>query len=295
MDAEKKVRVEQARKLLEEAESMAANLKGTLPRGAYDQVMGFVDPVTDKLEEAQALLFETEGEGTPIPEHLAALPGAAGEEKDEEPELEDGARDFMISKQEIEFRARVVEAGIFRTAADFAGDPIVKAGQANEDQYQLLQSAAVALEAAFGSRQDLELLLRLAEIRILQLEIKRARQVAGIVLQLEPEGESAKKAKEILDRLDSDPTLKDRGKCLIATAACGTPAAAEVRTLRRFRDELLEGHPLGRAMAEAYYRVSPPLARWLDGHPGARPWVRGGLVRPAAAVARLLLPRVEVP
>lgn len=62
--------------------------------------------------------------------------------------------------------------------------------------------------------------------------------------------------------------------CFIATAVYGDPWAPEVCALRRFRDETLETHALGRQFVRMYYRVSPPIADWLAGHPSVARLVR---------------------
>jgi len=75
------------------------------------------------------------------------------------------------------------------------------------------------------------------------------------------------------------------GGCFIATAACGSPLAAEVERLRGFRDAVLAPRPVGRAVVAFYERCSPPLARWIAPRPKVRAVVRALLVRP---LARLL-------
>lgn len=62
-------------------------------------------------------------------------------------------------------------------------------------------------------------------------------------------------------------THKDFGACFIATAVYGDPVAPEVCALRRFRDDQLLPSIWGRAFIRLYYRLSPPLARWLVRHP----------------------------
>jgi hypothetical protein len=68
------------------------------------------------------------------------------------------------------------------------------------------------------------------------------------------------------------------GGCFIATAAYGTPLAHRLDGLRTLRDEHLLQSPLGTAFADAYYRLSPPLAAWIAERPNARATVRLALV-----------------
>jgi hypothetical protein len=72
--------------------------------------------------------------------------------------------------------------------------------------------------------------------------------------------------------------------CCTATAAFGTPMAEELGILRQFRDEELLTNPVGEALVDLYYTVSPPIARFITEHPGLKPVVRAGLV-PAVAMS----------
>jgi len=72
--------------------------------------------------------------------------------------------------------------------------------------------------------------------------------------------------------------------CFIATAAYGTPMANEVQTLHDFRDQYLLTNLLGQAFVGFYYRVSPPIAKFITDHPGLKPIVRAGLL-PAVAMS----------
>ena len=74
--------------------------------------------------------------------------------------------------------------------------------------------------------------------------------------------------------------------CFIATATYGTPMAEEIEILRQFRDEYLLTSPVGQALIDLYYRVSPPIAGFITDHPSLKPIVRAGLL-PAVAVSVL--------
>jgi hypothetical protein len=76
------------------------------------------------------------------------------------------------------------------------------------------------------------------------------------------------------------------GLCFIATAAYGTPMAEEIQVLRQFREEYLLTNPLGRALVDFYYKVSPPIAELITGHPSLKPTVRVGLL-PAVAMSTM--------
>jgi parallel beta-helix repeat protein len=72
-------------------------------------------------------------------------------------------------------------------------------------------------------------------------------------------------------------TLSDNWWCFIATAACG-PDDGTVDTLRDFRDSHLETNPVGSGFVSAYYRLSPPVADFIDDHPALKPVVRAALL-----------------
>ena len=78
------------------------------------------------------------------------------------------------------------------------------------------------------------------------------------------------------------------GGCFIATAAFGSPLAAEVQILREFRDKELLTHEPGRLVVAVYYRLSPPLARLIAAHDGLRAAIRA-MLRPVIWWADLAL------
>lgn len=66
-----------------------------------------------------------------------------------------------------------------------------------------------------------------------------------------------------------------QSKCFVATAAFGSPLAAEVVALRRFRDEFCLRHAAGRAFIRFYNRAGPPMADIIS---------RSALLRRAARI-----------
>lgn len=58
-----------------------------------------------------------------------------------------------------------------------------------------------------------------------------------------------------------------KSSCFIATAVYGDYYAPEVIALRRFRDETLQPSVAGRIFIETYYRVSPPIAKFISRKP----------------------------
>jgi hypothetical protein len=64
--------------------------------------------------------------------------------------------------------------------------------------------------------------------------------------------------------------------------------AEEIQILREFRDEYLLTNPLGQALVDIYYGVSPPVAEFITEHPSLKPVVRAGLL-PAVAMSDVVV------
>ena len=79
-----------------------------------------------------------------------------------------------------------------------------------------------------------------------------------------------------------------QGFCFVATAAYGDYDHPQVRVLRAFRDRVLAGSGIGRALVRAYYAASPPLARFIAGSDARRAIARG-LLWPVVGFALLAL------
>ena len=67
------------------------------------------------------------------------------------------------------------------------------------------------------------------------------------------------------------PTEADGGGCYVATCVYGSYDCPEVWALRRYRDEYLSSHLLGRAFIKTYYAISPSFVK----HFGHTRWFVG--------------------
>jgi uncharacterized repeat protein (TIGR02543 family) len=72
--------------------------------------------------------------------------------------------------------------------------------------------------------------------------------------------------------------------CFIATAAYGSPAAAQIDVLREFRDGVLLESGVGSQLIDLYYGLSPPIADFISGNSFLRTVVRELLVDPVVWV-----------
>ena len=83
------------------------------------------------------------------------------------------------------------------------------------------------------------------------------------------------------------PICREPG-CFIATASFGTEMSGKIEVLRLFRDEVLLAGKTGTDLVHAYYRTSPPVARFIQDRPALRTVVRV-LLLPVVGMVNLLL------
>jgi hypothetical protein len=70
-----------------------------------------------------------------------------------------------------------------------------------------------------------------------------------------------------------------KGRCFIATAAFSDVfapevVAPEVIALQYYRDQVLRKFKWGKLIIYSYYKISPPIAQWIDSHPQYKPLVQ---------------------
>lgn len=73
------------------------------------------------------------------------------------------------------------------------------------------------------------------------------------------------------------PPAAKKSDCVVATAAFGTPLAAQVDVLRRWRDDVLLRNAIGRSVVGVYDRLSPPTASVIARSGGLRALTRAVL------------------
>lgn len=77
--------------------------------------------------------------------------------------------------------------------------------------------------------------------------------------------------------------------CFIATAATGSYEHPKVIILRIFRDDVLKSYSLGRIFIKAYYKCSPPIARWIEERKNRKNIILWLVVNPLSLLAERAL------
>jgi hypothetical protein len=107
-------------------------------------------------------------------------------------------------------------------------------------------------------------------------------QIAAALIVVEKAMET--RIHDIEEAAKAEKAAKEGDWCFIATAAYGTPTAAEIDVLRQFRDQFLLHNPPGRAFVSIYYKLSPPVADFISEHEVLRTVVREDFVDPMVKV-----------
>jgi hypothetical protein len=112
-----------------------------------------------------------------------------------------------------------------------------------------------------------------------------ARGEDGVIVQVDSDGDGTTDYTLTAGSVLTGDEFMPQSGCFIATAAYGTPMVEEIQILREFRDEYLLTNPLGQALVNIYYSVSPPIADFITEHPRLKPIVKAGLIPAVAASA----------
>lgn len=265
-------RVAQARSTLDQIRSRAA-LDAPADRVDAAQAQADLDPLIEALEPVREALADLV-----LDDQLTGYPS---EDVPERPGFPPAVRLLR--------EAWLLEADLWVRAAERVGPPLPEGSVGTYEQHPFLLDAIVAVQEALTLDSLLSDLLRLAALRHAKGDVGEARALCGRVLETSEDAEIQGRAEALLARIsDSSPLGGSDKRCFVATAALGDHDAPEVRTLRAWRDRTLLPSRAGRLFVAAYYRVSPPAARWIARHALARRAARRLLVRPIAAVVRRL-------
>jgi hypothetical protein len=89
-----------------------------------------------------------------------------------------------------------------------------------------------------------------------------------------------------LTQAQDDVETTGAADCCAACSAYGSADDGRLNVIRQFRDEYLMANPAGRAAADLYYEISPPVARFIDDHPAVKPLARAAWT-PVVAISTL--------
>lgn len=276
--ADRQDRIVTASALINTATSM---IEGISDIDDLDRATGMMEAARDKLEQARAILVETQMDDAIM---FGASPETETEVPSGVPELASGGRRIDVANLLFDSWYREVDAHLMLAAK--VGDPIDGTRVVDDEQRDYILDALVAVQEAFGVRQDAPVLLRFGQLRLAKGDVGEARMAAEKVMELVPDEADPvhMAAIDLMENVtrESPLTRKDK-RCFIATAAMDDVDAPEVEALRAFRDRVLIPLVAGRLFVRAYYLCSPPAASFISRHRALRLAVRRYLVIPLAA------------
>ena len=272
-EADREPILAQAALLLDQAEGLRVGLVNLPADSDHDAVQRAMLPAVEAFEQARELLFDLDLDDALLGRLPPSPPDA---------QAETATRAMAPDVEALLLRAWCSEADLHTAAAERVG-PALSAGEVGTfEQAEFLLDAIVALQEALQIRFDVATALRLANLRHAKGDVGEARALCEQVLGMEGETARHPEAEDLLERISKSSPLGKDSRCFIATAAMGDSEAHEVRVLRRFRDRHLMSGSTGRLLVAAYYRLSPPAARFIARHAGLRRVIRDLAIRPLA-------------
>ncbi len=81
-----------------------------------------------------------------------------------------------------------------------------------------------------------------------------------------------------MQRINQQRNVRNNGSgsssCFVATVAFETSEGEELDFLRKYRDDKLIPHPIGKLFVKWYYKNGPAIASWVKPYPYARSLTR---------------------
>lgn len=234
------------------------------------QVQEELDPLIEALEPVRESLADLV-----LDDQLVGYPSEALPERPDAPPAARLLREAWL-----------LEADLWVRAAERVGPPLPEGAAGTYEQHPFLLDAIVAVQEALTLESRPGDLLRLAALRHAKGDVGEARAICERVRSTTDDPEVQARAEALVERISASSPLGSDRRCFVATAAMGDADAPEVANLRAWRDRVLNPSVVGRAFVAAYYRLSPPAARWIERHPRLRLAVRAWVIRPLSDTLR---------
>lgn len=179
---------------------------------------------------------------------------------------------------------KLLDAGLMRRVSSRSGNMAVGIATglvAKQQEKNNAHQALAILDQALGVFDYPGAHLQKAHIFRLLNQHGSALQELNYIIANFQDDDSYLAARQMKDEIENPPK---KGMCFIATAAYGTPLAAEVMILSRFRDEVLLLSRPGQLFVKIYYFASPPFARFIANSPHRQAIIRLLLLQPVLKV-----------